>query len=57
MTSVCFQYNRKSTEGLSILLFVFAFMGNFTYMVSILINPTGDSDSSEAAHFLLEALP
>ena len=51
------QYNRKSVEGLSILLFVFAFGGNLTYVLSILLNPTGDADPSEAGQYLLEALP
>ncbi|ORY27203.1 PQ loop repeat-domain-containing protein [Naematelia encephala] len=50
-------FNRKSIEGLSILLFVFAFMGNLTYVISILLNPTGNGDPTESAHYLLEALP
>ena len=52
-----YQFNRKSVEGLSILLFVFAFGGNLTYVFSILLNPTGDADPSEAGQYLLEALP
>jgi len=32
-------YNRKSVEGLSILLFVLAFLGNLTYVLSILTSP------------------
>lgn len=31
------QWTRKSCEGLSVLLFLFAFMGNVTYVASILI--------------------
>lgn len=32
-------YTRKSVEGLSILLFVLAFLGNLTYVLSILTSP------------------
>ena len=52
-----FQFQRKSVEGLSILLFVFAFCGNLSYVLSILLNPSGSADPSEAGHYLLEALP
>jgi hypothetical protein len=51
------QFTRKSVEGLSILLFVFAFCGNVTYVISILLNPAGNADPSEATHYLLESLP
>ena len=58
------QYQRRSVEGLSILLFVFAFMGNATYVGSILLNPGGEGASDggkmsdeERAFYLLEALP
>ncbi|KAJ9119676.1 hypothetical protein QFC22_003386 [Naganishia vaughanmartiniae] len=56
-------YTRKSVEGLSILLFVFAFMGNATYVGSIMLNPGGGEEHSggpsgeERAYYLLEALP
>ncbi|KAK6903023.1 hypothetical protein I203_108284 [Kwoniella mangroviensis CBS 8507] len=50
-------FQRKSVEGLSILLFVMAFMGNVTYVSSILLNPAGGGDPNEAGHYLLEALP
>ncbi|OCF36512.1 hypothetical protein I316_01761 [Kwoniella heveanensis BCC8398] len=50
-------FQRKSVEGLSILLFLFAFLGNTTYVSSILLNPSGGSDPTEAGHYLLEALP
>ncbi|KAJ9110491.1 hypothetical protein QFC19_001617 [Naganishia cerealis] len=56
-------YTRKSVEGLSILLFVFAFMGNATYVGSIMLNPgAGDGEDhggseEERAYYLLEALP
>ncbi|KAL7423989.1 hypothetical protein Q5752_001574 [Cryptotrichosporon argae] len=50
-------FQRRSVEGLSILLFVFAFCGNLTYVVSILLNPAGSADPSEAGHYLFEALP
>jgi hypothetical protein len=48
---------RKSCEGLSVLLFVFAFCGNLTYVAGILINPTGNGNPQEVAHYLLESLP
>ncbi|WWC61031.1 uncharacterized protein I303_103609 [Kwoniella dejecticola CBS 10117] len=50
-------FQRKSVEGLSILLFAMAFMGNVTYVASILLNPAGNGDPNEANHYLLEALP
>lgn len=58
-----YQYTRKSVEGLSILLFVFAFMGNATYVGSIVLNPGGEGSGEgggteeERAYYLLEALP
>jgi hypothetical protein len=51
------QFERKSVEGLSILLFVFAFAGNLTYVLSILFDPSGDGNPNGASHYLLEALP
>ncbi|KAK8869742.1 hypothetical protein IAR55_000310 [Kwoniella newhampshirensis] len=50
-------FQRKSVEGLSIMLFVMAFGGNITYVASILLNPAGGADPVEASHYLLEALP
>ncbi|WWC69377.1 uncharacterized protein I206_103316 [Kwoniella pini CBS 10737] len=50
-------FQRKSVEGLSILLFAMAFMGNVTYVASILLNPAGNGDPDESSHYLLEALP
>jgi len=57
VTRLISQFQRKSVEGLSILLFLFAFCGNLSYVVSILLNPSGSADPSEAGHYLLEALP
>lgn len=34
-----FQFRRKSVEGLSMYLFVFAFLGNLFYVMSILTSP------------------
>lgn len=51
------KFQRKSVEGLSILLFLFAFCGNVTYVFSILLNPSGGSHPAESSHYLLEALP
>ncbi|ODN83206.1 hypothetical protein L202_01393 [Cryptococcus amylolentus CBS 6039] len=50
-------YQRKSVEGLSILLFLMAFCGNVTYVASILLNPSGGADPADNAHYLLESLP
>lgn len=52
-----YQFQRRSVEGLSILLFLFAFIGNLTYVCSILLNPSGDADPADAGHYLLESLP
>ncbi|WVR05156.1 hypothetical protein IAU60_002168 [Kwoniella sp. DSM 27419] len=57
LPQIWMNFQRKSVEGLSILLFLFAFLGNISYVASILLNPTGDADPSEAGHYLLEALP
>jgi len=48
------KFRRKSVEGLSILLFIFAFLGNTFYVLSIVLAapPPG-----EQAHYLLRALP
>lgn len=48
------QFQRKSVEGLSILLFVFAFLGNVTYVLSIVLVPAPEGEYS---HYLLRALP
>lgn len=44
-TDVFIQFTRKSVEGLAISLFMFAFLGNFFYVISILTAP----DMREAA--------
>ncbi|ORX39935.1 PQ loop repeat-domain-containing protein [Kockovaella imperatae] len=49
-------FTRRSVEGLSMYLFLFAFLGNTFYVISILVNP-GASNPSESTHYLLEALP
>ncbi|EKM55334.1 uncharacterized protein PHACADRAFT_143534 [Phanerochaete carnosa HHB-10118-sp] len=50
-------YTRKSVEGLSISLFVFAFLGNFFYVFSILTSPNLSLPEREAAAFLKESVP
>ncbi|AFR93347.2 vacuolar membrane protein [Cryptococcus neoformans C23] len=57
MPQIWKNFQRKSVEGLSILLFLFAFCGNVTYVFSILLNPSGGPDPAESSHYLLEALP
>ena len=46
---------RRSVEGLSILLFFSAFMGNLLYTVSILVNP--ESTGPQARDYLAESIP
>lgn len=48
------QFQRKSVEGLSILLFLFAFLGNTLYVASILWMPI---KPDEYTHYLLRSLP
>ncbi|KAA1117988.1 hypothetical protein PGT21_029268 [Puccinia graminis f. sp. tritici] len=57
-------HSRKSVEGLSILLFVLAFLGNLTYVLSILSSPQilfNNPDDANKDHrkldFLNEAIP
>lgn len=37
VTNVCLQYKRQSTDGLSILMFWLAILGNLTYGLAILV--------------------
>lgn len=53
----CSKFTRKSVEGLSILLFVFAFAGNSFYVASILANPLMDEPRPRSTEFILESLP
>ncbi|TFY81565.1 hypothetical protein EWM64_g2450 [Hericium alpestre] len=51
-------YVRKSVEGLSMYLFVFAFLGNFFYVISILSSPKAYQSSPEAASaYITESIP
>lgn len=54
-------YTRKSTEGLSVLLFVAAFLGNLFYTLSLLVSPLAwpseANSADEARAFLAGALP
>ena len=51
------QFMRKSVEGLSILLFIFAFLGNTFYVLSILASPNMDLPAPQARAFLMESVP
>jgi hypothetical protein len=44
-------------EGLSILLFLFAFLGNSCYVASIALNGPTDGEEGHTARYFLEALP
>ncbi|KAF8643913.1 hypothetical protein AX16_008929 [Volvariella volvacea WC 439] len=50
-------YTRKSVEGLSIYLFVFAFLGNVFYVSSILSSPQMHDSPHRASAFLKESIP
>ncbi|KAI0302134.1 PQ loop repeat-domain-containing protein [Russula brevipes] len=48
---------RKSVEGLSMYLFVFAFLGNFFYVLSILSSPNMRGPLTESSSYLTESMP
>ncbi|OBZ75809.1 hypothetical protein A0H81_04301 [Grifola frondosa] len=48
---------RKSVEGLSMYLFVFAFLGNLFYVASILTSPNLSRGEAEASAFIKESIP
>ncbi|KAI6005666.1 PQ loop repeat-domain-containing protein [Pisolithus albus] len=50
-------YVRKSVEGLSIYLFVFAFLGNFFYVCSILTSPNIRLPPPASTEFVRESIP
>ncbi|CAA7271627.1 unnamed protein product [Cyclocybe aegerita] len=50
-------YVRKSVEGLSMYLFVFAFLGNVFYVASILASPRRFLPPPESAKYLKESIP
>ncbi|THG92599.1 hypothetical protein EW145_g8661, partial [Phellinidium pouzarii] len=54
---LCIQYVRKSVEGLSMYLFIFAFLGNTFYVLSILASPQMAQPRPASTAFLLESIP
>ncbi|KAG6866988.1 hypothetical protein C0991_003904 [Blastosporella zonata] len=48
---------RKSVEGLSMYLFVFAFLGNVFYVASIVSSPNMRKPAPESTEFLRESIP
>ncbi|KAI0721087.1 PQ loop repeat-domain-containing protein [Cerioporus squamosus] len=50
-------YVRKSVEGLSVYLFIFAFLGNFFYVASILTSPNLQLPEPQADAFIRESIP
>lgn len=48
---------RKSVEGLSMYLFIFAFLGNTFYVMSILTSPTLSTPGPEASSYIRESIP
>lgn len=53
MPQIWKNYSRRSVEGLSICMFIFAALGNLTYTTSIFANPKAESDPN----YLREAVP
>ena len=51
------KFVRKSVEGLSMYLFIFAFLGNTFYVSSILTSPKLDTSGPEAAAYIRESIP
>ena len=54
---VPFKFVRKSVEGLSMYLFIFAFLGNSFYVSSILTSKKLDIPGPEAAAYVRESIP
>jgi hypothetical protein len=52
-----YQFARKSVEGLSMYLFVFAFLGNTFYVSSLLTSPKLDLPGPEASAYIRESIP
>ncbi|RDB21056.1 Lysosomal amino acid transporter 1 [Hypsizygus marmoreus] len=50
-------YVRKSVEGLSMYLFVFAFLGNTFYVASILTSPKMNLSPQDSVAFIKESIP
>ncbi|KAI9466303.1 PQ loop repeat-domain-containing protein [Lactarius psammicola] len=48
---------RKSVEGLSMFLFISAFLGNFFYVMSILSSPSMRASTTQSSAFLTESMP
>lgn len=46
-------YSRKSVEGLSMLLFIMAFLGNLTYVISALSSPSMSTNPS----YMIDSIP
>ena len=51
------QFTRKSVEGLSMSLFVFAFLGNVFYVASILTSPNVHQPPPASTAFIRESIP
>ncbi|KAF9265478.1 hypothetical protein L218DRAFT_860010 [Marasmius fiardii PR-910] len=50
-------FARKSVEGLSVYLFIFAFLGNLFYVLSILSNPQAHQPLPASREFIKESIP
>ncbi|KIM62180.1 hypothetical protein SCLCIDRAFT_1215532 [Scleroderma citrinum Foug A] len=50
-------FSRKSVEGLSMYLFVFAFLGNFFYVCSILTSPNARLPPPASTKFIRKSIP
>jgi len=54
---VTLQYVRKSVEGLSMYMFVFAFLGNSFYVASILLSPEFLAAPPASTAYIRESIP
>lgn len=49
--------NVFNVQGLSVLLFIFAFLGNLFYVASILTSPNMSAPPPQASAFIRESIP
>lgn len=57
MPQIYYNYQRKSVEGLSVYLFIFALLGNSFYTLSIITSPQLHQSRPLAVEYLMKSLP